>query len=320
MASRPPFGKPPFPPITGAFGQSAGPQLRAAPAHGIVKYHELLQREGVRSGIQTAEVNAFLQYWQENELKFAQKILGFKDAPENAVEILKLFSFFRRLGASAQQMTPVFVVVAGLRSSTALSIMHHVALKGPAIAAKLKPLGGALKALGVFITAVEVYNLVSQNKWSEAIACLYKLIMGLAVPWGGAIDALQALLPEASPQSAAMFKILRACDPIGLGGIAVDSFVIVVQGVIDRATGKGFDEERLAKLVNRMKTGPTSFFVEIGENMTALDGVWEIVLMDSNDWNRVGRYTLDQLSDFIMTPSKGGGRFGEVPGAFRRIP
>lgn len=59
-------------------------------------------------------------------------------------------------------------------------------------------------------------------------------------------------------------------------------------------------------------------FAELGKN--AGDTLYDIMQMDSHDWNLVGRYTLDQLSDFIKSAGNGSGRVGGAPGTNRRVP
>lgn len=292
MASRPPFGSAGF----GRPGQPLGAGTR-----GIAKYQPMLQAAAAREGVSLTEFNAFMAYWSENQLKFAEKILAFKDAPENAIEILKMFAFFRKLGLTAQQMTPAFVLIASLRSPLALNVMHHVATKGPAIASKLKPLGGPLKALGIFIAAVETYNALAKGEWGDAIAKIYQTVMGLAVPWGGAIDGLQSLLPEVGPRTATMLKVVRACDPVGLGGGGVQAMVWFVQAAADKLQGKPFDEDRLNKLANKLKTGPTSFFYEIGEKLPIGDIIFDISQMSMADWKALGMKPLSELHEILRS-------------------
>lgn len=306
MASRPPFPpKPGLPPFTRPGGRAPLPSMQMPPKgptigparQGMYKHRAALETYARANAVQPSVLDEFLAYWAENELKFAKTILGWKDAPAAAIDILKMFVFFRNLGATAQQMVPVFVLIAGMRSTAALRMMEYVAAKAPVIAPKLKALGNAAKILGVFICAIEVYNLYVKGEWSQIIATIYKTLIGLAVPWGAAIDALQSLMPETSPKSSALFKIVRACDPVGLGGIAVDSMVTMLQSLLDAMRGRPFDEARLAALVGRMKQGPTAIFAELGEKSG--DALYDIMQMDAQDWKLVGRYTMDQLGDWI---------------------
>lgn len=311
MASRPPF--PPKPNLPGRLGLPGtgvanavsprsiqvpprGPTIGPA-SKGMYKHRAALETYARANGVPSSVLDEFLSYWAENELKFAKTILGWNDAPGNAVTILKMFALFRKLGATGQQMVPAFILIAGMRSATALKMMEYVADKAPVIAPKLKTLGNAAKMLGVFICAIEVYNLYAKGEWSQIIATIYKTLMGLAVPWGAAIDALQSLMPETSPRSSALFKIVRACDPIGLGGIAVDSMVIMLQSLLDAMRGRPLDEARLSALVGRMKQGPTAIFAELGEKSG--DALYDILQMDAQDWKLVGRYTMDQFGDWV---------------------
>ena len=268
-----------------------------APVTGIRKYLAELELTARQNAITKQELDEFLAYWADNELAFAKKIMDFSDTPDDAKTLLRNFKFMRQLGISAQQMSKVFVLAASLNSKVARDVFYHIATKGPGLIAKLQPLGAAAAKVGFLISVLEIYNLIVKREWGQVAATVYKSMMGLAVPWAAAIDALQSLLPDPSPQSIWVFKLIRACDPIGLGAVAVDSFVFMVQALINGMRGRDFDEKRLADLVERMKKGPTSWFAELGDRSG--DALYDIMQMDARDWQLVWLYTKDEFGAWI---------------------
>jgi hypothetical protein len=276
-------------------GLPATPTL--APVLGMAKYKDQLERTSRQSGISKQTFDEFLAYWEQNELAFAKKIMAWADTADNAVAIFRFFAYLRNFGFSLVEIGKVFAVVASFQSATARNVIFHVVDKWPLVSSNLRRLGKPMAALGIFITAIELYNLSVKGEWGQFTSTLYKTGMGLAVPWAAIVDTVWSLFPEVTPASGRVQKVVRACDPIGLGGVAVESFVWMVQSLSDAARGRDFNDERLSKLVNRMKQGPTSIFAEIGER--AGDALFEIMEMDATDWKLVGQYTVMELGDFL---------------------
>ena len=54
------------------------------------------------------------------------------------------------------------------------------------------------------------------------------------------------------------------------------------------------DSARLDRLVSRMKSGPTAFFADLGENLGA--SVYEMSLWKSEDWS----YAVKSIPGFIQ--------------------
>lgn len=84
---------------------------------------------------------------------------------------------------------------------------------------------------------------------------VYTSGMGKGVPWAGIVEGSQSLIGEVIPRdwkSEGFVKILRAIDPIGLGGIAVDTLGTFLSMVMESRV----DEARLARLGQRMHEGP----------------------------------------------------------------
>ena len=87
------------------------------------------------------------------------------------------------------------------------------------------------------------------------------LAIGKAVPWGELLDFFDSLLPEGWKGSR-IIKLLRVMNPVGLGGVAVDSAVTVINVAMGNS-----DEREIDRLVERMKKGPAAVFADFGENL-----------------------------------------------------
>ncbi len=260
-------------------------------------FRAAVEQAARRENASPSVVTEFLAFWETSQFPAIKTWLSSLDTAENTIKVAQFFFFLRRFGFSIADASKVLIVVAGLRVPEAMPIIAGIVNNGAKASNALKKAGGVRSALSLIVAAIETYNLVAKGEWSQATATIYKTVIGLAIPWAAAIDAIQSLFPEVSPASGRAFKVLRACDPVGLGGIGVDSMVTMAQSIIDFAMGRDLNEERLAQLVKRMKTGPTAIFAELGEN--AGDAMFEISQMDSADWAQVGRYSWDELRSFI---------------------
>lgn len=266
------------------------------------KYRTQIEAAAKAEGVPPTVLTEFLAYWEQSQFPVLKPFLSSLDTAENGIKVAQFFFFLRKFGFSLADTSRVLVLVAGLRAPEAIGFINGVLRNGARVSSALKAAGGVRTALGLFVAAIETYNFMAKGEYSQATATVYKSLIGLAVPWAAGLDAIQSLFPEVDAKSSTAFKVLRACDPIGLGGIGVDSLVTMVQSIIDFAMGRDFNEQRLAQLVKRMKSGPTALFAELGEN--AGDALYEISQMDSQDWALVGRYTWDELGAFFRGAGK----------------
>lgn len=318
MASRPPFGKPPFP--VPPFGSSmpplrmpsSGPTI--GPADSVITYQREISMSANAAGISKADVDEFFKWWATSQMPVVKMVLGGIKSADGVIKFAKFFFALKKWGFAVAEITRIFILVCGLRAPQILPLIESVLRNGQKLEAGLKRTGGVRNALGLILLGVNVYNNLNNSEYSEAAAKTYKFAMGKAVPWASVIDTIQSFLPVPTAKSAIFFKILRACDPIGLGAVAVDSFVIMVQAIIDWAMGNQFNEERLGKLVARMKSGPTSLFAELGEN--AGDALFDIMQMDAQDWRQLGQYSWSELSDFLTGTGEKGKRRGGATGTW----
>jgi hypothetical protein len=305
MASKPPFPpKPGFPGAAQPMGRSPfpagismprnGPQMSAGPAR---KYQPDIERAARQSGAPPVQINEFLNFWEQSQFPVIKNFLAALGTGEEVYKAASFFFLFRKLGVAVNDIARVFVVVVGLRSARALGFMEYVIANSANISRALKGVGNVAKGITIFVAAIEAYNLIAKGEWSQATASIYKSAMGLAVPWTAVIELVQTVLPEQTPKSAAWFKVLKACDPVGLGGTAIDTLAFFAWSLVDKWHGRPFNEQRLGQLVARMKTGPTAMFAQLGEESG--DALYDILQMDAADWKLVGRYTVDQFTDWV---------------------
>ncbi len=59
-----------------------------------------------------------------------------------------------------------------------------------------------------------------------------------------------------------MIKLLRVMNPVGLGGVAVDSAITLINVAMGNS-----DEREVDRLVERMKKGPAAVFADFGESI-----------------------------------------------------
>jgi hypothetical protein len=267
------------------------------------------KRVKVAEGLAKAKVSKpyideFLKYWSP-KLPALNSYLSGLGSVEAAVDVGKFFYTFRAWGYSTEQVTRMLVLVVSLRSEEALRVVELTLKHGPKVQKALEFAGAAGLALNVFAVGVQCASFAKQGEYSQLVAALYKFGMGLGIKWAGAIDAVQSLVelfvPETKQKNSTVFKVIRAVDPIGLGGTGVDSVVFFVQAAIDSLRGKSFDERRLASLVERMKTGPTRIFAEIGEE--AGDALYDIMQWDAQDWKVLVTYSWQELTGAFRTKS-----------------
>lgn len=278
-------------------GNPPFPSSSSGPAAGVGQFRKEITTSAQASGLSKTQIDEFFQWWEKNQLADIKKVLGSVKLADNAIKFAKFFFTLRKWGFAVDELTRIFVLVVGLNAPEVIPFIEGVLRNGARIEAGLKKAGGVRNGLGLFLLFFSLYNNLNTGEYSQAAAKIYKFAMGKAVPWASVLDTIQSFLPAPNAQSATFFKILRACDPIGLGAVAVDSFVVMVQAIIDWAMGRQFNDARLSQLVKRMKSGPTSLFAELGEN--AGDALYDIMQMDAKDWNQLGHYTYDQLSEFF---------------------
>lgn len=263
----------------------------------LARHRAQIERAALQVGAPASQVNEFLAFWEQSQFPTLKNILNAIGTADEAFKVAAFFFFLRKFGFSLVDVAKVMVVVAALKAPHAFALMAFVVQNGARVRGALSKAGGLTTALAIFITVIELYNLVADGEYAQATAALYKSAMGVAVPWTAVIDLVQAMLPRQDVKSTNWLKVLKACDPVGLGGAAADTFGFAVYALVDKLRGRQFNESRLAQLSDRMKKGPTALFAAWGENMG--DYIYDILQMNADDWKLVGQYTKDEFNAWI---------------------
>lgn len=141
--------------------------------------------------------------------------------------------------------------------------------KSPKLAGDLKALGRRALVVSVIVTSIEAATLIHQGQYGAAAGELYKLGMGVAVPWAGLVDAAQSTVEALFPDSQGnqrvkrLFKLLEHVNPLAAGAVYMDTYVTVIEGILklDLST------HRFEELVGRMEDGPMRVYTEMGTHL-----------------------------------------------------
>lgn len=280
----------------------------------ISKYRGDIEKTARQMGVAKADFDAFMKFFEHGSGENAGlssklgTFLAVADTSENAMKLAKFAFQFRKAGYSVANTAAALTVVVGLQSPRALAVIDNVVRGGATYQSLLSKAGGVRNGLAVFVTSVSVWNSLQDRRYGQAASDTYKTFMSLALPtrvaWVAAIDALQVLMPGVDARSSSLFKVLRAIDPIGLGGVGVESMVFVAQAVHDKVAGRPFDDKRLSDLVARIKTGPGAIFAELGERIPIGEVAYDISQMSAQDWKNLGAKTFDDLANSLRNWNK----------------
>jgi hypothetical protein len=252
----------------------------------------------------SSEFGAFLNDLESTTIPGWKIFLGtigrVEDARQLASFWVELSSMLR--GVEDQRK----IVLAGIAklNKNDLEIFEALAKPTGKLGKAVAFMGSVASIAGYLVTVIECVQHARRGDAGAVAAELYKFAMGKAVPWAAIIEGVGSLLdgvvPEDTRKNSYVFKMLRSMDPIGLGGVAVDSLGSIVTAGAEMAARGRLDIDiltnRLKPLVARMKQGPANLFVELGENSG--DALYELTQTDI-DFNAMLRYSWMELSDFF---------------------
>ncbi len=190
----------------------------------------------------------------------------------DASKIAHGIKVLKDVGLNAQQTAKVIGILLSKESAPiSVALLKAIGEQSGRVTLALKKLGKPLIVVSVVICAVDCYNYFQKGEYGAAAGEIYKLGMGIAVPWAALVDAVQTIIEAIAPSMAgntyfnATFKLIRTLNPLAAGAVAVDTVVTLVQTAINGyRTGK-LSTRDLDKLVTRMKSGPLQVFAEAGE-------------------------------------------------------
>lgn len=187
----------------------------------------------------------------------------------------------RALGSSSQQVAAFLCDATKMKDANGFAKILEAGGKNPRIFQAAKGLGTIAGGAAIILCAVEVADHLKQKRYGAAAAEFYGAFMSVAVPWAAFISAIQGLAFTYAPGLKGMpainyyFRFLNAADPVGLGKIAVDSLVTMIDTVMISYQRGQLDTGQMELLVDRMKNSPANILVSAGEWLgdRAFDGV-----------------------------------------------
>jgi peptidoglycan hydrolase-like protein with peptidoglycan-binding domain len=215
-----------------------------------------------------------------------KSFIGSISKAEEARNVIAVWKSIRSFGFSPTEAARVYSELAKWEPSKTKAFFDAAAKPGSKLGATLAKLAKFADKVNLAIVLVEVTDKMAQGDYLYGTAELYKQFMGKAIPWAGLVESLQSIVEGVLPASAKnsdVFKVLRACDPVGIGAVGIDTVGTLAIGLVEMVVSGQMDTMRLDRLVSRMKSGPTAFFAELGENLGA--SIYEMSLWKSDDWS-----------------------------------
>lgn len=299
------------PPPVGAITVPPSP-----PAAGIDRFRAEMLKEFEKKG-KTSEVGAFLNDLEANTIPGWKNFLGTIGRVEDARQIASFWIELNQLLRGVEDQRKLVLVGIAKLDKNDIAIFEALAKPTGKFGKAVAFAGSVASVAGIIVTAIECVQHGRRGDYGAIAAEVYKFAMGKGVPWAAVIEGvgslMDGLVPEQTRKNSSVFKIMRSLDPIGLGAVAVDSVISTVQAGIEMAAAGRLDvdilSDRLGKLVPRMKQGPASIFVELGENSG--DALYELTQTDI-DFNAMMRYTWMELKDWIEKAGPSGAPMGGV--------
>lgn len=299
----PGFPTPPLPP--------PGP-----PATGAARFKTEMMQEFEKKG-KGSEFGKFLDDLEANTIPGWKNFLGTIGRAEDARQLASFWIELNQMLRGVEDQRKLVLAGIAKLDKNDLEIFEALAKPTGKIGKAVAFAGSVATIAGYLITITECVQHARRGEPGPIALELYKFAMGKAVPWAAMVEGLGSLLdgvvPEQTRKNSQLFKIIRAIDPIGMGGVAVDSVVSIVTSGFEMAARGRVDVDiltnRLTPLVARMKQGPASIFVELGENSG--DALYELTQTDI-DVNAMLRYSWMELTDWIKKAGSDSAPMGGV--------
>ncbi len=253
--------------------------------------HEAILQAKFKEAGREGEFELFRRAIIDGSFGPMKAFLGSIGRAEDAAKLASAFLALRKWGLTFEEGREVMRAAMGLRKQkAALELFDEISKPASKFGSLLGFAGKVGGRAGLLITVIEVADKFADGDYLYGATEVYKAVMGKRVPWAAMIEGLQSLVEALVPESVktnGVFKVLRACDPIGLGAVAVDAITSLALGAIDMVTKGKMDVDammpRLERLAKRMKEGPTKVFAEMGEDLA--DAMHEISLWKRDDFS-----------------------------------
>lgn len=140
------------------------------------------------------------------------------------------------------------------------------------------PLGRAVKKVlgpgaavgGKIVMIVDCADKWMDGDYLQVAVEVYKAAVARVMPWAAMIDLIQTMaeaMVPADARASSAFKVLRACDPMGLSSIPVDLVATFAIATVEMVMKGEVDPMRAERLLDRIRSGPGGFFADLGDQL-----------------------------------------------------
>lgn len=222
----------------------------------------------------------FLDFLVKNQLQTAKLLLNTQGLLQTALETGKLVELARGMkilndlhygnwDATARELADM------IRRMGAAKTARGMAAAGSSakVAAAFKRVGNAAAIVGILFAAFEVIDHMNAGRYGQAGKETYKAVMGLAVPWAAAVDAVQAVAEALYPgigsskTGSTFFIVLKSLNLLDHGGNAVDSILTILEVSVNMAKTGKLDYVLLNQLVTRLEESSATTLVHLGNGI-----------------------------------------------------
>ncbi len=227
------------------------------------------------------QLGVYAEFLKQTPVANLKKVLDAQGALANFIQLFVVAREQRALGSTVTQIAEFMSDATKMKDANGFAKILEASKRNPQMFKSAKVAGRAAGGISLFLGAAEMANHLEKRQYGAAAAEVYGVFMSAAVPWAGFLSAVQNLAFTWAPGLRGMpavnyfFRMLNARDPVGLGKIAIDSFVTIIDTVIVSFQRGQLDTGQLELLVERMRNSPSNILVSAGEWLgdTAFDGV-----------------------------------------------
>jgi hypothetical protein len=266
-------------PTKGATGPAPHPQaVAAAAAAAPFDYHrygifaknvpamraELNKDAAVE--MQKMKDEEFLKFLEETKTDWDKKS-WISDRLADSIKVVRFYKGLKAIGVPMSEMKAIIPVLANDSKGDKL-VLAILEAEGP-LTSVLKGLSKAGKLAAILFMIGQIYGYCEQSEYGAAASEFYKTGIGMGVPIGALIDATEGIVTKMLGTGVdhknlrILWKVLRGFNPVAMGGAAVDIFGTLVQMMVSKKA----DDQRLDRLIGRLKNSPAQVWLELGEKI-----------------------------------------------------
>jgi len=250
----------------------------------------------------SAEYDAFVRDVLDNpDRDVGMAVLSVITTTNSAKDFLHGWKALRSGGCSNREL--IRAITDRRYSGKNFAVIEEVG-KNRGVMRHLRNFAAAADRLALLMVAMEVHDHLAHGRWGAAASVCYQVWIGSAFPWAGMINALQGIITVLVPGAAdsRFFQALRTLDPVGVGGVGVDSFITSAIVLIEALHSGKLNMGELMALRDRMADSPVAVVAELGDGLG--DAVYDL------------RHTVSLRRDAGVVVQQIGRDLASVPGRF----